>query len=309
MGIITIESLRKKRRERTQSDARALQEKATIVAVAQTHATKGSVTTFRVVDVDGTYIPNMVWVRFYGGADNEVYEALNINGVKARANLPVVVEQYEPGKYEVTKLRAKEANELLGSAAPHFSGTDDIPELTDPIAAAHTGAGRVRLASESDQLTVFVEPFWYSWNGIRVRWPGGSLDISGELPATSSYWGWCQIAINPATNTAAAISGSEVSSYPQLTDDSLDDIDVSGYIPVDAVKLQNGMTSSNGLNRPEYFFAGRITLVGVTGVIATSPATLSGTALIPSDQRALWDGPVVVSGTLTVSGSLRVLAS
>lgn len=269
--MTTIDDLAKRTRHIIETTARDLEIPAIIVSVAQ-----GSTQSFRVYDTDGNAIPRLVWFRLLGGTQGEEHIAVN-TAVEAREGLPIYVREAYNGGFEVIRLRGKAAANQYGEAAGSFGSPDKIGELSNFVLAGRNFApGRMRPVSTSAYLTMFVEPFWYDYAGQPRRWPGGQIDLSGNLPSTSNYWQWVWVALDPEAGTLTAVEGTEYAAFTLLTDEDLATLSLDGLIPVDAVRLQNGMTQSTILPN-EYLFHGRPTAFTPQWVQADSTTTTDNT--------------------------------
>ena len=258
----------------------------------------GSIT----VPVSG--VTNKVWVRLYS-ADAQAQEAWNTRVVPVQ-NMPVNVERTNNG-LEIIGLDKYRADLLYGVQAPSLdrSVIAEAPDIIIP--GRNYKPMRVRPIDDST-LRVHVEPFFYRYAGTLVLWPGGVVDLTDYLPSTSGYWRFVYVTINPISNSLVLLSGDETGFVSDLVSSALVDFDTTGLILLDAVRLQAGQSAfSNDL---QDFAYGRVSATDVGGdYMNTFEATISSAyAHVPSGRRALWYGPITITGSLTVDGSVRIIA-
>lgn len=189
--------------------------------------------------------PGFYYVRVAQGGGESVTIARALGKVAARANLPVrmrlepgntyVIEGVDPGYYDAAT-STDDTNEYGVTAHTHRIGTgleyEIEPERFEP--------GRVYPDSD---MSVYVNPFRYHWNGAWHYWPGDRIDLTSEQPATTGKWAWVLVGVDPQTNTAVAVGGAEQDAQADLTPDLLDDIAFSYYIPCGAVQVAEADTA------------------------------------------------------------------
>lgn len=280
----------------TSQVAASLEREAQIVNVSQEY----NGTTYNTFKVMGT--TNRVWVKTYGGDQNEIKEAVNV-AVQPRDKLDVIIKErnVNRGDWYIVRLVGEKTDAVFGEAAPSFASPDKMASLTDQtLGVRNLIPGRVRFTETS--LYVFVEPFIYIWHGDIKNWPGGAIYLGDYLPSTSAYWSWVWLGIDPITDTLVAVQGTEYATLSQLTDTTLADINMAGLYPVDPVKVQNGMTT---FNRPEYIYGARAIINGAAhNDLPSLPVTISSNySHIPAGRYTTFHKPIAITGTLTIQGT------
>lgn len=199
---------------------------------------------------DGTYTvlvadrPGFYYVRVAQGGGESVTIARALGKVAARANLPVrmrlepgntyVIEGVDPGYYD-SATGSDNTNDFGVTAHTHRIATgleyEIEPERFEP--------GRV---FPDANMSVYINPFRYHFNGAWHYWAGDRINLSSEQPTTSGKWAWVLVGIDPATNTAVAVAGADQDAQADLTLDLLNDIAFSYYIPCGAVQVAEADT-------------------------------------------------------------------
>lgn len=208
---------------------------------------------------DGTFAlfvpdrPGFFYVRVSQEGTQSVTIAKSIGKVSARAHLPVkmrleqgtyVIHDVDPAYYD-TATATDPTNTYGVPQHTHRIGTG----LEYVIEAQLLEPGRVYPATAISAFTVYINAFRYNYQGDWAYWPGGSLSLASAKPVTSSKWAWVLVGINPATNTAVAITGPEENTTTPLTVDMLDDLAVGDVIPCGAVRLATADTSVSDYSR------------------------------------------------------------
>jgi hypothetical protein len=184
-----------------------------------------------------------VWITL---DDGTAIEAVN-NAVARLPGLKIIAKPNRDGDMEIIGVQSAITQQSTGQSnvpaiqAPphrHFLGSGN----EDPVESRRFMPGLLHAFSG---LTVYIESFAFRHNGVDYRWPGGSYDLTGNLPVTSGYWAWVKVGIDPATNTAVATTGTEVVLRASLSLALLDAIDfaTAGYIPCGGVIVQEGQTA------------------------------------------------------------------
>lgn len=98
----------------------------------------------------------------------------------------------------------------------------------------------------ANSLSVRVEPGWYRYNNTDVKWAGGEINLTANLPSTANMWAWVKIGIDPTTNTLVAKTGTEYAKvYPisatELAPITFDSNDIL-IVRICGVKLRNGQS-------------------------------------------------------------------
>lgn len=225
-------------------------------------------------DSSGQYIttdpdnPLYVWVRI-GGDPRHVARANNIQGVPPDPNMPVRVG-IPPGMNELHILGVGEDAALIlggkvpGVVTPH---THEVGAMWDPVSIRRIKAGMVgpKKLAGAYTMSVYINPFMFIHNGSLGQWPGGWLDLTANVPATSGKRRWVLIGVDPATSQAVTINGADYGLPIKLTMDQLAAIDPGGMIPLAGVNLHYGITA---IDRDSYFLDARALFESSTTVAA-----------------------------------------
>jgi hypothetical protein len=191
--------------------------------------------------------PNFVYVRL--SAQGEVQSlsiAKNLNKVPAQPNLPVrmrrehgalVIIDVDPVHYEAAT--ASQAINPYGvNAHTHARGTG----LDYVVEAQRLGPGLVQWDTG---LTVSVEAFRYNVGAGWATFLGDTLDLTANVPTTVDMHRWVLVALNTATNTLTTVNGDLEATSTPLTLDMLDDLNVTGLIPLGAIQVAFGDLTLN----------------------------------------------------------------
>ncbi len=236
-----------------------------------------------------------------GDNPNNTRVAINLR-TDARAGLPCYIEQNEAGQWYVESVADDDAINFLGD---HAAGAN-VPKkdveasggLVIPGSSFRPGA---LLPTSTSNLIFQVMPFHYQYLDSRKFWGNTtSIDLSSYLPATSGVWAWVWVAIDPKDNTITAKTSAEQSLSALLTDSVLTDMDMSGLIVSDAVKLQEGDTAYTASKHPI-----RYARDFSTGHSLITPTEI-GTGLIGAGRALSLDGPITISGALTIKGIMKI---
>lgn len=249
---------------------------------------------------------NMVWVRLYGNKA-QTYPAYNTQ-VGLKTQLPVIVKRNRYDEYEIVRIDAAPATEAYAEAATHFAVPQRYGELEDVVYdSMNLKPGRVRIYEENS-LTVWIEPFHYVNGSLPAYWPGGTLDLTGNVPSVSGFQRWVKVGIDPATNTPVAANGTLYPGMLSLLPEQTTGISWPGTIPVGAVALLQGQTEITDSRkiidvRPWIWDGGSGSSAGGTGTLQFSVAGDSGTPQTILDGETL----TLVGGTGidTVAGATR----
>lgn len=129
------------------------------------------------------------------------------------------------------------------------------------VAGRNILPGRARPYADSGSMLVYVEPFAHH----EGYYAGGTLDLTGDIPATAGTCAWVAVALDPATGTLYSYAGSD--NYDAPT--NLDEVDAhaitvpDGYIPLAAAVLEEGMTEITSATRiidlrPHFYMRGEL---------------------------------------------------
>lgn len=105
-------------------------------------------------------------------------------------------------------------------------------------------------ATNPPSMSVIIEGFWYEGVWIATT----TFDITSAQPGTSGAWAWVAVAYDPAAQDFVAITGDENPVVVPLNEELLADFDMTGYVPLDAVRVRADDTSipevdNNGVAR------------------------------------------------------------
>lgn len=200
--------------------------------------------------------PGFFYVRVGGrGEPQSLTIAKNINKVPARAHLPVRMRR-EGG---VLVIHDVDLEYIEASLAGQGMNPFGVPDHTH---ARGTGLDYVveaqrmepGLVQWSTGLTVSVEAFRYNVGAGWVTFLGDTLDLTDSVPTTVDKHRWVLVALDTATNTLTSVNGDLEDTSTPLTLDMLDDLDVTGMIPLGAIKIAFG---DSGLSDYTKFFDAR----------------------------------------------------
>lgn len=189
---------------------------------------------------------NYVYVRRGGEGQLGITQALNLN-CPLRYDLPVEIRQ-EKGEW-VCRPDALRLASFWGTGttiapiAPHahvkYSGLEYYHE------ALFLEMGVIKPAGG---MLVSIGPMFYYHNGAEEYWPGGTIDLTSNKPATPGQWRWVKVGINPTTNALVATNGTAQSTASPLDVEDLAAIAFTG-IPCGAVKVRNADTALTSIDR------------------------------------------------------------
>jgi hypothetical protein len=117
-------------------------------------------------------------------------------------------------------------------AHPIGSGLDDY---VDPNRFT---VGLLR-PTKPPSMSVRVGTFWY--DGVRIG--ATTFDLTSAQPPTANMWAWVVVCYDPVAEDLVALTGTEYSAVTTLGEELLADIDMTGYVPLDAVRVRADDTS------------------------------------------------------------------
>lgn len=185
--------------------------------------------------------PGFIIVRIKRGGASEFVEAINF-GVPMRPRCPCKVRMGSDGFYEAHPDGVK-TQQFMGSGArvgltnphshePGLGNEDQVSSRRVLIGLVHT--------QKPASMIVVIEPF--NW-GIGEYYPGGVLDLTAYQPSTADTWAWVKVGIDPTTNSAIAVMGTEYSVTTPLTEDMLDEVSFYPYLPLAGVRVAESDTT------------------------------------------------------------------
>jgi hypothetical protein len=201
--------------------------------------------------VEVTGRTGFVYVRVSTAGSESVTIAKNLGKVANRANLPVKMRLEVGGVYTIFEVDSTYYSAATASDIPNEFGvtahTHRISTgLEYEIEPERFEPGRVYSYQEFE---VWINAFRYHYNGAWRYWEGGLIDITAELPTTSTKWAWVLVGINPGTNTAIAVAGAEVATQAELLLADLDAIAFVNYIPCGAIQCAESDSSATDFTR------------------------------------------------------------
>lgn len=196
---------------------------------------------------DGTFTvavadrPGHYYVRVSSSGGLTVTTARTNGRVAARAGLPVKMRLERGGGLTIIEVDTTAA--LDAATANDAVSVYGVPQHThalDSNMAYLIEAQRVEpgLVHPAGGWSVTVEPFRYLDSGSWVTYEGETLDLSTNQPSTTGKHRLVLITLDPATNTAAATSGSDADYATALTQADIDDFTVTTAIPLGAVIMR-----------------------------------------------------------------------
>lgn len=255
--------------------------------------------------------PNFFYVRVGGrGEPQSLTIAKNINKVPARAHLPVRMRReggvlvihdvdYETGYWEASTA-GQGVNPFGVVEHTHERGTG----LDYVVEAQRMEPGLVQW---STGLTVSVQAFRYNVGADWMTFLGSTLDLTSSVPVTVDKHRWVLVALDTATNTLTTVDGDLEDTSTPLTLDMLDDFDVTGLIPLGAIKVAFGDSSLSDYTK---FFDARGWLDGALryplakmSVDVGTRTIQAGYSLVVSPRFIVPDGTTLIiegDGALTV---------
>lgn len=164
------------------------------------------------VDDSGNYViktdrPNWLWVRPTAGTERTPTQAWNMAGVERIPSLPVRIK------------RLGGRTVIVGRDIAAIDTFDDVPMGSrrpgsgniEPVAARQMEPGLVHMHKASGAYTqsVYVEPFFYHFDGADKYYSGGTLDLSSHWPASGLHR-WVKVGFDPAAGSPVAVAGDAV---------------------------------------------------------------------------------------------------
>lgn len=227
------------------------------------------------------------WVR----SNDASREATAVYGVITMPNVSVVVGPDLHGHDRILYVPESSNVPTFGDKVALLSMP---PVQGDLVGLDVTGRnfrpGRVRPYADSGSMLVYVEPFAHH----EGYYAGGTIDLTGDIPATAGTCAWVAVALDPATGTLYSYAGSESYDAPA----NLDEADAhaitvpDGYIPLAAVVLEEGMTEITSATRiidlrPHFYMRGEPSIITPAAFGAAQTVTLAGGGAAAGDDRHL----------------------
>lgn len=237
--------------------------------------------------------PHLIWVTTARG---NTIKAINA-GVPATFDYPCILERNRDNDWVAMMGDGARAAIFTGSSSggigigPHSHRLGF--GLEDYVEALRIEEGLVH-PTDPASLSVFIEPFPYTYNNVDSYYPGGSIDLTSNRPATANSWAWVKVGINPATNLAVATTGTEQLKSVPLTASQLAAVTFTGYLPLMGIKLRNAQSSIANIAD---FLSWRLAL----GLVTTTYYQTIRDAGTPETQRSALNLLAGVGITRTVA--------
>jgi hypothetical protein len=183
-----------------------------------------------------------VYVRIERGGEITETEAINTK-VANEYGLKVDVGPNQYGDLVVLGLREGDVVQEHGSSASLLAVPDLLTKGTVSARRFQAGLVSAQLLNGAYTMSVYIAPFTYMYNGALKLWPGGWLDLTSSIPGTANKRRWVLVGVNPETNVAATVNGTDYGLPMSLTVTQLVDIDPGTMIPLAGVNLFNGQTA------------------------------------------------------------------
>lgn len=205
---------------------------------------------------DGTYtIPsavrdNMWYVRVSQEGRQSVTLAKSLGNVPARANLPVrmlfengqwVIQDVDP--FYFSEATSGDATNNFGVPAHTHAIGSNLEYEIEPM---RVGVGLVRPAGG---WVVSVGAFRYLSGSTWETYPGATVSLLANRPGTSGKHRLAIVTVDPSTNLASVVNGSEEDYATALDQTSIDAISIGTKIPLAAVRIRNDDTTINVQSR------------------------------------------------------------
>lgn len=193
------------------------------------------------VTMDGAPL-NKTWVRATPDSREETAAWSWSGGAIRQPNVKVVCDYNSAGELYIKHPDFAPATEEVGAglAAAMMPAVPSEAFNSLVLDGRQFKPGRGRLAAASGSMALYIEPFMHSHGA----WLGGAVDLTAYVPATIGMNCWCVAAVDPATNAAYAVAGSETAVDVTYMDEA--DIHIipipGGHYPCRAVALSAGMT-------------------------------------------------------------------
>ena len=200
-------------------------------------------------DVAAAGRANHVYVRVSVAGGESVTIARNLNRVPNRANLHVRMKLEIGGTYTIMDLDPAYYSE---ATTADVTNPFDTPNHTHAIGtglnyemeAQRLQPGRVYPAGG---WFVTINPFRYYHAGAWQTYEGADLTLGVNKPTTAGYKRWVVVCVNPATNTAIAVNGSDALYAATFAIQDIDAISIAAYIPLCAIIMRQDDTSINAI--------------------------------------------------------------
>lgn len=188
--------------------------------------------------------PNFYYVRIGVGESQTIAIAQSIQKVPARLGLPVKM-RVENGIYVLYDV---DPVYVAGSTEGQGQNPFGLPDHTHArgtgldyiVEAQRLEPGLVHWDSEVGGLTVAVEGFRYNVGDGWETFTSDTIDITSSVPVTLDKHRWVLIGVDTSTNTLTTVDGDEEDTSTPLTLDMLDELDVTGLVPLGAIQVSFG---------------------------------------------------------------------
>lgn len=183
--------------------------------------------------------PPFVYVRVAVEGNQTVTIAKSLGKVALRGNLPVRM-LLEAGQYVIHEVDSFYYDAATsGDALNNFGVPQHTHSLSSGqsymIEATRMAPGLVRPGGGWDAI---IEPFRYYDGSAWQTYPGETLSLATNQPSTTGKHRLVVVVLDPSTNTAAAVNGSDENYATVLDQESIDGISIGDTYPLGAVLIR-----------------------------------------------------------------------
>lgn len=186
-----------------------------------------------------------VYVRISSEGVLTLTTARVVGTIPTRAHLPVRM-RLEPGAgYVIRELDPTRYEAATSSDTPTTSGVPAHTHALDSGQSYMVEAQRLEpgLVHSAGGWLVTVESFRYYYDSTWQTYAGGTVALAGNKPATTGKHRLVVICLDPSTNSATAVNGSDEDYATALTQADIDDISIGDTYPLGAVIIRNDDSS------------------------------------------------------------------
>lgn len=191
--------------------------------------------------------PAWWWVR-YDEKQDKASQVRSLLGTGWPQDVPVVIGKRYPfdKEYQVLGLNwsfyydSADSSQYIQYLLAKHGPSHRAPDGGDPawIDLRNLIPGRVQ-STDPTSMRVYIQAFYYDYNGVMQRWDGGEQDLIGYRPLAVDRHHYVAICLNPATNTITVLTGlaAPLPVVPALP------VVPSGLIPLGAALLTQAMVT------------------------------------------------------------------
>lgn len=189
--------------------------------------------------------PGHVYVRVSNEGILTVTTARTNGSIPARGNLPVRM-RLEPGAgYTIYDVDPAYYEAAVSGDTPNAYGVASHTHLLDSGNTYLAEAQRMEpgLVRPAGGWMVTISPFRFRYSGTWYTYAGETISLLSNKPSTTGKHRLVLVAVNPATNAAVAINGSDADYATALTQADIDSITAVTRIPLGAVLIREDDTA------------------------------------------------------------------